>query len=232
MSSTEQIAALILSNTQLAEAYEGAFDTITNTLDLAATKVGDSRREFHINQVSGDDANDGSAENPLASLEEVNSRSVWAGLTEVNVIGDYEMRGRFSMRMHALVLSLDGGVFSFAADSDNLPGNPPGFVCNRSVMPDVSVVFDNCTISLPAAANEEGIFINTGFVRLVLKSVNIVLETTGPTRIFSSGSGAVGITTSSVTYPAEMSGRWVDGVAAGEAPSSAKRVAYSSMTTL
>lgn len=231
MSSTEQINNLIASQTQLADAYDGAYDLVTASLDTAEQRVGETRREFWVNQVSGDDANDGSAAHPLASLLEVNERSVWAGVTRAHIVGDYEMRERFTMRFHALILSGDNGTFDFAADSTNSPGTQPGFICYRTGMPDCSVVFDDFTINLPSDAGEEGVFINTGFIRLALRDVIITLGA-GATRVFSSGTGAIGITTSSVSFPAEMAGRWVDTVAAGETPSTAKRVAYSSMSTL
>ncbi len=98
-------------------------------------------------------------------------------------------------------------------------------------MPDVSVTFDNLTRHLPESADTEGLFINTGFVRLALKAVDITLGG-ATTRTICSGSGSIGIVTSSVTFPAGMAGRWVESVGAGETPSTARRVAYSSLATL
>lgn len=229
--STDQVIADMHGWTNLKAYFEGARDDIDARLNLAEQKVGDTRRSFHVDQQAGNDASDGTSEAPLASLMEANNRSVWAGVTWVTLVGDYEMRHRFTVKSHALVLKGAGGTLSFAADSLNAVGNQPGFVCNRTSMPDLSVTFDNLTLALPEAPNTEGIFINTGFVRLALRSTTITIAG-AQTRSICSGSGAIGIVTSSVSFPAEMAGRWVESVAAGEAPNTARRVAYSSMTTL
>lgn len=232
MSSAEQLTSLISSTTALSIAYSEEFDRIDAALSLALERVGDTLREFHVDQVNGNDANDGTAANPLQSLLEANLRSVWNGITRITLVGDYEMRERFTVRSANFFLLGDGGVFDFAADSTNNPGELPGFVCNRAFNAAISITMDTLTLNLPADPTEEGIIINTGLSRVAFKSVDITLGTLGATRIISSGTGALGIALSSSTYPAEMPGRWVEAVVAGTSAQDAIRVAYSSLATL
>lgn len=232
MSSTEQLTALIAANTEMSTAYANEYDRIEAALNLAVERVGDTLREFYVDQVNGNDANDGTEENPLQSLLEANTRSVWNGITHINVVGDYEMRERFTVRPGTFYVLGDGGALTFADESDNSFGNMPAFICNRAGNAAISIVIEGMTLTLPDAPVEEGIIISTGLSRIALRGVAMTLESLGTTRIISSGTGALGISLSETTYPAEMAGRWVEGVVAGTSAQNAIRVAYSSLATL
>ncbi len=232
MSSNEQLATFNAQAAAMLTAFSNEYDRWESGTNLSLERLGDTRREFYLDQVNGNDANDGTQANPIQSLSRINELSVYGGIAHVRVVGNYQVRERISMRPGTMVLRGNGGTLSFADDSSNSSGDHPGFVVNRGVVPGFNLVVDDFTLSLPADPGEEGIIINTGFAVIILKDVTISLETTDPTRIISSGSGALGIVTSSVVLPSEMPGRWVESVAAGEAPGTAKRVAFSSLETL
>lgn len=227
---SEQLDTLTLEVTTLTSIVTGELDRIDAALDLATTRVGDTRREFWVDQISGDDDAAGTAAAPLASLLEVRARSVPGGITLVNIVGDYEMRERMTIVPSTLHILGDGGEFSFAADSTNTPGQPAGFVIDRARNAMVAVLLVDLTVALPETASE-GVFVNSALLYVGLRNVTIT-RPVASVRTLVTGTGAVGFTGSNLTYPAEMAGNWMQGVAAGEAPSPANRVFASFAATL
>jgi hypothetical protein len=87
--STEQLNAAIDALTGAAAAYNGKVQEIDTALKSAADRWDDFETVFYVDQSAGDDANDGTQENPLASIQTAIDRAPFYGRVLVVFRGAY-----------------------------------------------------------------------------------------------------------------------------------------------
>ena len=94
MSLEQTIADLVVASNNLTGAVNSKMNEIDQKVDEATASVPDAVRKlssqsFFVDQVSGDDANDGSASSPIKSVNEAARRTPSMAKCEAILLNDY-----------------------------------------------------------------------------------------------------------------------------------------------
>lgn len=206
-------------------ARQVAYDALAN--DLSALFWG----QVYVDQLNGDDANPGTLAEPVQTLKKAGEVLPNGTTTKIVLIGDYRFEDtEFFDRGTYQIVSADNAnksVISFAPEIDGVKVNAPRFNANE---PFVEFWFDNVVIHLePVSAHISypWCFSSKGSVGVYLVDSQITVAA-GCDRKLIENNGVVMLTVKSTTYPAEMAGLWVVGVAASTPSADVPRV----LTTL
>ncbi len=237
MTSTNEIAKLIEANTALKQYYEGARVNIDQRINTAAENVGNTRRDFFVDQQNGNDGHEGDRSRPLKSLDQVFARAVWGGFTTITLLSDYLLdRIVFFPASNILIKSDDANFkkrLKFASMATNGAIDMGHLACASFLS--CHLVFDNLVIDLPevtdANITQRFAIAGYGFTSLLLFRSEIVLQPNCNSTLFQN-LHAISLIVQGSTFPANMGGHWVRGVPAGTDPKTITRLAATNLTSL
>ena len=226
--------------TDLKAYFESIRDETDTRLNFAATQVASTYRTFYVDQANGSDAAAGTLEDPLASMSAVNARSVHGGVTTAVMQGDYEERASIGdFRMSTLQVRLQGNALSFAEEVGPAACGSWRFAqilggLGYLAIEDGDLLVGNATsaASVPGRTFLRG---RGNAVQLYLRNVDLQVAaapadgTRAPGQLIGQ---PCSILVGGATFPTAMAGRWVEGVAAGTDPETAREVIFSNLTSL
>ncbi|GLP86305.1 hypothetical protein [Tritonibacter mobilis] len=121
--STEQINNLIGAYTDLKVYFEGAKDGIEDALAAAASRYQGFFSTVHVDQAAGNDANNGTADAPVASIQRAIDLSPHDGFNMIKVRGNYTATVRVvtNGRMLSIIGCIAGSEWATADDPAQRP---------------------------------------------------------------------------------------------------------------
>lgn len=121
--STEQINNLIGAYTDLKIYFEGAKDGIEDALAAAASRYQGFFSTVHVDQAIGNDANNGTADAPVASIQRAIDLSPHGGFNSIMVRGNYNTAVRITT--NGRMVSIVGCVAGSEWDTADTPAQRP-----------------------------------------------------------------------------------------------------------
>lgn len=239
MSTTsEQLAELIRANTALKSYIEEQYEAdLDRYKDLAREGRWLATAAFHVDQINGDDANDGSADAPLKSLKEAENRAPVGGDLRIVLLSDYDLHE--SIYWDQGQITITGGpnktprkIKSARVDPNDL-AHLPRFVTARNSV--VGFNFNHIIFEMVEAAPEvvnPPNLIATHNLTSVLCRYCEWQVAAGANQAFLQRYGGVGLTLVNCTVPETMRGLWMEGVAAGTDPLAVKWLSHSNLSIL
>ncbi|MEO3480550.1 hypothetical protein AAFO90_23195 [Phaeobacter sp. CAU 1743] len=235
--STEQINTLIASNTALMEYFQGARDQIDADLDAAALRVGDTNRLIYVDQTNGDDANDGTVDAPVQTLTRAKNMSVYNGVLDIRLKSDYHHDKTLIFRNGQINIRSDtGGVkrkFTSAPVSVDTATSTPSLSngTGYSMFLFKDIELEMCTAG--AGVVSKRLLSCTGLTSVMMIDCDITLPAGSDQCLMSPvNNHGMGLGIQSTTYPAEMPGRWIEGIAAATDPNTVRNLAFTNLTSL
>jgi hypothetical protein len=231
--STDQVIADMRGWTDLKAYFEGARGDIVQRLNTATQRVGDTFRTYFVDQANGNDGNDGSQASPFKTLQAAASRAVYGGRLRIELLSDYHMDKILYLRDGAVeIVGRDvKRRITFAGSVDGADAYYPRFSRPYSAG---SILFGNLTLVLSKADDSvvyKHIIAAHGFTAVTFLSSDFEIAADADVSVFQY-SHAIGWIVQSVTYPAEINGKWVEGIPAGTDPKTLSRIAFTNLATL
>lgn len=236
--SAEQINDLIGGYTDLKGYFEGVRGQINADLNAAENRVGDTNRSFFVDQVNGNDANDGaSSATPLKTLAAAVSKSVWGGRLTIKLMSDYVMDNQVSFRTGSVRIQSDtSGVLRNITFADRISDESitaPRFSSDYDV---TSFIFQHVRLTsrvmAPHVTSKH--MISAHGLRIVTLIGGEVVAQAGDDLAFLQGEGGhgAGFEMTNTVASADMAGLWVEGVPAGTDPTTIRFLTYAGVATL
>jgi hypothetical protein len=233
--STDQVIADMSGWTELKAYFEGIRGNINADLNAAELRVGDTAREFWVDQVNGDNTNDGSVDAPLQTINNAVNKSVQNGLLMIRLKADYHHTTNLYFRNGGIVIRSDmDGVqrtVTFAPEA-----SPGAVITARFANANTSAFFNFRDLKLVACTGGANVvdghmISGHGFTGVLLENCEIELPV-GSDQSLINPIHACGLTVKSTIYPAEMAGRWMVGIPASSNPRTYTTVAYTNLGIL
>jgi len=242
--SAQQITNLIGSNTALKAYFEGQKGTWDDQVqdakndynDLAEDLRSVTAQNLFIDQISGDDANNGSIGSPVASVKQALELEAEFGTTSLFFLSNYTETeaidfnyGRYQLRSYDTENQV---TLKFAAVATNAADVPAQFRMRYSA----NTLLMN-SIKLEAAPPDAAVtganamFVIGSGASLSLRESEIILPA-GSTQTVLSLQTVGSLSVSGVITPAEMPGRWITGAAAASDPAAIPKLAGCSLSSL
>lgn len=222
----EALVRQIATAEDLLAYFQGSRDSIEERVLFALDAISASIKYFWVDQLNGDDSNDGTVEAPLASFEKAFSRTPVGGVCYITLTNDYHMANIVtSVNLAVRIVGVDQPkiTFDWYADSNN-----PGQVSRlASFLPDFRAEFhfSFLDIEFPADPVEpftythmNGLIANTGYGLPAMVSAKFVgVNFYNPTggvhcSIFAQADAFVSVRFSVCTFPAGFEGRVRKGI--------------------
>jgi len=243
--STEQINNLIGGYTGLKGYFEGARDAIDQDLADMRTQVdsftADVRNSFrtrvYANRLSGDDAADGSAANPVASFAEAVSRAPEGGLLEIYLTGNMVMDRRVLLPSGAVHIRSDDTsvrrriVFEgedIYEEDQSMPRFFSPYVGVGLMFNAIEFVMGTSTANV--TGTRHAITCN-GLTNVLLRDCELEAAAGSDQALLGLTHGG-GLGLHATSAPTAMDGLWIEGVAAGTAPGAVEKLAWTNLTSL
>lgn len=233
--STEQINALISGYTDLKTYFEGWQDHYESSYnDFASDVHSATNSTIYLDQVNGLDTNDGAQATPLKTMAKALTKMSWGGYITIRLIGDYQLDNQVFVRA--------GGMRVESADAANksklsfagLDTGGSGAVARFYAIGGCYLFFVNLKVELGVAdvgATSDAVISVSPITSLNCAGCEFIVLAGADQKLLGAGGGkALNIATS--TYPAEMAGLWIDGVAAATDPLTQRDVATCNLATL
>lgn len=192
-------------------------------------------RAIYIHPVNGDDANVGSSENPVKTLDGVAALMVSGGQYTVFVMDDLTIAKTHTFPATNLLFASD--VFGtkrllwWATQIDGTDTASPSLdllaQCGAIYMRDMTI---SGSVAAPHVTQKR-MFITRALTMLSFWQCDFVVPVGADLPLISPGA-AFGLWLNSCTYPAAMAGLWVTGIAAGSDPANHPRIISTSLATL
>lgn len=222
----------------LEAAYSGKMAAIDAAIATAAQVVGDTRRVLYVDSVAGDDQAAGTQAEPIRTLDETVTRSVFGGRTEVTLLSDYTLSTRLSLR--------DGTYFLKGATgseklifADATTGHVSGAGTKFSPHIAMSTLATHLRLSdmeinlgSYGALNDIDVAINMAWYgQLLFENVDFGNVATSDQSVLLHGI-ASSFAAISYTSDAALDGRWIDGIAAGTDPATLPELMFTNIGSL
>lgn len=227
---TDEILALIEAHTELKVWWEDQKTKFAANIEAARNA---QDQTFFVDQANGNDAADGTRAAPLRSLDEAASRAVSAGLTTIELLGDYEQSVETAFPNGKIVIRGDGAqrTLSFAAEIDGVSEDAPHL---RVPFHGGELSFVNLDIVsrvLSTHVTRKYMVRTTGLTRVILNSCDLTAAS-GDDLAFLSGTHMFGLISIDTTIAADFAGLIVRDVASGTDPNSLANCAFSNLATV
>ena len=228
--STEQLTDLIQSGNlwkaaaddMLAErnaalnAHRNGYETLAS--DLTDDLTGLFYGWLFVDQISGDDTNDGSRDAPVQTVKQA-AKILPNGTTSlIHIIGDYQFTAKeFIPRGYYVITSEDTDnrtTLTFAPQIDGADIEAPGITMNEAMS---ELHFQKINLHLdPVAAHVTRPWSISTKGSTAIYFQNVAITTApGNDRVLLENNGVAILSVKATTYPAEMAGHWMVGVTAG-----------------
>lgn len=235
--STDQVIADMRGWTDLKAYFEGARGQINADLAAAALRVGDTNRLIYVDQTNGDDANDGTVNTPVQTLTRAKNMSVWNGVLDVRLKSDYHHADSVIFRNGQITIRSDtNGLkrkISCASQVSAEDTSTPRFSnsTSNSFFMFKDIEFEMCTAAAHVAAKR--LIACTGLTSVALLDCSITLPAGSDQCLMGPvNNHGMGLILQSSSYPAEMPGRWIEGIAAATDPTTVRNLAFTNLTAL
>lgn len=235
--STEQINALIGGYTDLKSYFEGARGQIDADLDAAALRVGDTSRLVYVDQINGDNANNGTVDAPVQTLQRAINMSVWNGVLTILLKSDYHHDGQVHFRNGLINIRSDvSGVTRKLTCADRVNDTDTGSPrfsngTGNSFFVFRHIEFEMCTAA--AHVTSKRLIACTGLTSVALLDCVITLPAGSDQCLMGPvNNHGMGLILQSTVYPAGMAGRWIENIAAATDPTTVRNLAFTNLTSL
>lgn len=226
------IGNLIASSDDLIQTFNNKKTEIDSALQNALATLPETMKTFFIDQVNGDDTNSGTENSPLLSIGEALKRTAWNHSCDIKLMSDYHISRLYSNTPGGVLISSHDEsqkVITFASSIS--PENPhgPGFYTSFLGYNFIRV----SNIKLVAATldphiNYQGMFYTHGHTFIELDNGEIDLPVNS-NQFIAHSNRSFSLIVSGVITPANMAGRWIQGVAAGTSSSTLSEVASTNL---
>lgn len=235
--STEQINDLIGGYTDLKAHYEAIRGNIATDLAAAALRVGDTNRLIYVDQTNGDDANDGTVDAPLQTLNRAKNMSVYNGILDIRLKSDYHhdrslifRNGQINIRSDVSGLKRKFTCAPVSVDSAvSTPSLSNGTGYSMFFFKDMEL--EMCTAG--AGVTAKRLVSCTGLTTVALIDCDVMLPAGSDQCLMAPvNNHGMGLCVQSTTYPVEMSGRWIENIAAATDPNTVRNLAFTNLSSL
>lgn len=247
MSLESQIADLVSATNALLTNFNAKKSSIDTAVANAIAAIPVNKKVLYVHQLNGLDTNDGSAANPLKSIDKAIAMTPVGGVLSVRLLSDYNMSPS--------VLSLEGVRLEMRTDTiaQRRVLRPCYFKSGDGTTTLLSCFSANLgaefslrdiTMELPSAAGQapaptggdNALFkanATSPVTTLPLKFINCeVVDQPGATAaLTSSSTSGMVLAVTGTTFPSAFAGRYVAGIASGTAVSSVNHL-VSNLSTL
>ncbi|WP_028694334.1 hypothetical protein [Pseudomonas cremoricolorata] len=244
MSLESDVANLVTQNTKLIDFFGSKKAGIEAAVAAAIAAIPETVRTWYVDQVNGLDTNPGTKEAPFKTVNKAINATPNYGMCTIELLSDYVMTDRVSMKCSTLVLS--GGTSGFKVIPKYYP-IMSGDVATSTAMGGFNLVtysnsveLRNTTLELPSSAGVSptppSMSLNTGFLRtnstggvppvigLALSAAKVTAPSDFIGALIGNTVASVSLITISTSFPSGFGGKYIMGIASGTAPKDTNNV--------
>lgn len=233
MSLESVVGELMLVGKELIATYTGKINAINAAVAAAIAAVPSNTKKFYVNQVSGDDTAEGTAEAPLKTIGRAVSRTPSGGVVDVLLQADYAMDSRITVenkRMH-INSDKDGVKRKLKAGhyrtTDGSQTYMAGFLLSRgaeSLLTNTQVELPSPAGLTPVPSGMRNSFFTadiqggSAIASVKLSSSEVISAADSAAYLVGASHSAIALEVYDCIFPANFGGRYVFGVPSGTAP--------------
>ncbi|MBD8890894.1 hypothetical protein [Roseibium litorale] len=235
MSLESSITDLTAAHTQLADSFRSFQEDAKAALAEALLVTPTTIRAYHVDQINGSDAGEGTAADPFQSLGKATSLGVQGGVLKLMVHGTYFVSEGVYFPEGVVELYSDNAVTGRIVFGNLRSDNPAemprfytAFTGARFFIHDITLVAGTA----PDGVGQRHMIACHGHTTAVFVSAVFDLPEGSNQNIFQLAHG-VGFVCQDCTFPASgMGGRWIEAVPAGTAHTEVRQLSFTNVGTL
>jgi hypothetical protein len=238
MSLESQIADLVTATNGLITAFNAKKAGIDSSVAAAIAAVPDALRTWYVDQVNGLDTNAGTLAAPFKTINKALAATPSFGVCTVQLLSDYNFTETINTTAAYLLIVGNGAVRSlnpkYIAVVSTVDGSTSTILGGIQMAQQAcNVEFRNCNVSFPSSAGvvpAPTVNRTTGFVRtngtgsvppligVALASVTVLKPADFIGTLIGQTVAAVALSCISTTFPGDMGGKFIGGIASGTLP--------------